>query len=240
MSVLISTLKQASQETGLNLTDSHLDLFQKYYDLLLEWNEKINLTAITEPTEVAIKHFIDSLTCLAVLDIPVGSSMVDIGTGAGFPGIPLKIYRPDLKITLMDSLNKRISFLNLTIDSLGLSEIKTVHARAEDFGQNTVYREKFDFAISRAVARLAVLAEFCLPAVKVNGYFISQKGPDMQAEAKEANRAIKTLGGHLQRVENLHLPILKDGRSFIIIKKDKSTPKAYPRKAGTPAKKPIL
>lgn len=240
MSVLISTLKQAAQEIGLNLTDKQLDLFQRYYDLLLEWNEKINLTAITEPREVAIKHFIDSLSCLSVLDIPVGASVVDIGTGAGFPGIPLKIYRPDLKITLMDSLNKRINFLNLTIDTLGLSDIQAVHARAEDFGQNPIYREKFDFAISRAVARLVVLVEYCLPPVKVNGYFISQKGPDMQDEATEAGKAIKTLGGHLQKLENLYLPILKDGRSIIVIKKDNTTPKAYPRKAGTPSKKPLL
>lgn len=240
MSDLISTLQQAGKEAGFDFTEQQIRLFQQYFELLIEGNEKMNLTSITEPQEVAIKHFIDSLTCLNALQLPTGSQVLDVGTGAGFPGIPLKIYREDLKITLMDSLQKRVNFLKDTIEKLGLREIKAVHDRAEDFAQRTEYREKFDLVVSRAVARLNVLAEYCLPCVKLGGYFISQKGPHIEEEVNETAKALAVLGGKLETIKKLNLPISQDGRSMVVIKKEKATPKQYPRKAGLPAKKPII
>lgn len=240
MSELKTALKNAAEDMEFIFSPEQLELFQKYYEMILEGNQKFNLTAITEPRDVAVKHFIDSLTCLKVADVPQGARVLDVGTGAGFPGLPLKIYRPDLDVTLMDSLNKRVGFLNDTITALGLRDIQAIHDRAEDFAQRPEHREKYDFVVSRAVARLAVLAEYCLPCVKVNGYFISQKGPAIEEEVQEGDKAFKTLGGQLQEVKKLNLPLIQDGRSLVIIKKVQSTPKAYPRKAGTPAKKPIL
>lgn len=239
MGQLITYLMKASEEMGFSLTNQQLQLFQRYYELILEGNQKFNLTAITEPADVAVKHFVDSLTCLSALAVPEGARVLDVGTGAGFPGVPLKIYRPDLNIFLMDSSKKRITFLNETIASLGLAGMQAVHHRAEDFGQRGEFREGFDFVVSRAVARLAVLAEYCLPCVKVGGYFVSQKGPEIDNEIKEARKALEILGGELQQVKNLKLPIIHDGRSLVIIKKTKATPLIYPRKAGMPAKKPI-
>ncbi|SHF44349.1 16S rRNA m(7)G-527 methyltransferase [Desulforamulus putei DSM 12395] len=240
MEELITSLTKASQEMGFHLSDRQLQLFQQYYDCVLQGNQKFNLTAITEPLEVAVKHFIDSLTCLAAVNFPAGARVLDVGTGAGFPGLPLKIYRPDLDVTLMDSLKKRIIFLNETLASLGLTGIRAIHDRAEDFGRRAEHRETYDFVVSRAVARLAVLAEYCMPCVKINGYFISQKGPEIEEEVQEAGKAIMTLGGQLAEVKKMKLPLIQDGRSLVIIKKIQSTPKTYPRKAGTPAKKPIL
>ncbi|GAB6159131.1 16S rRNA (guanine(527)-N(7))-methyltransferase RsmG [Desulfotomaculum varum] len=240
MNELLISLTRAAQEAGISLSDRHLRLFEQYYQCLLEGNQKFNLTAITEPLEVAVKHFIDSLTCLTAVNFPRAANLLDVGTGAGFPGLPIKIYRPDLNVTLMDSLNKRIVFLKETIDTLGLSDIKAVHDRAEDFGRRPAHRENYDIVVSRAVARLAVLAEYCLPCVKPGGYFISQKGPDIEQEVQEAAKAIKLLGGQLMEVKKMQLPIIKDGRSLVVIKKIQPTPGAYPRKAGIPAKKPIL
>ncbi|MEG6522719.1 16S rRNA (guanine(527)-N(7))-methyltransferase RsmG [Desulfotomaculum sp. 1211_IL3151] len=239
MNELTEALKKAAAEIGFTLTEEQITSFKNFYLLLIEWNEKINLTAITEPTEVAVKHFIDSLTCLKTVEIPPGAKIVDIGTGAGFPGIPLKIFRSDLNITLMDSLNKRVTFLNEVIARLGLTDVRAVHDRAEDFGQKKEHREKYDYVISRAVARLAVLSEYCLPCTRVNGYFISQKGPDIDEELKEASKAIEVLGGAPADIHKLQLPLIEDGRSLVIIKKIKPTPTHYPRKAGTPAKKPV-
>lgn len=240
MDQITVTLKKAAAEIGFALTEEQINSFNNYYQLLIEWNKKINLTAITEPKEVAVKHFIDSLTCLKIVAIPPGAKILDIGTGAGFPGIPLKIFRPDLNITLMDSLNKRVTFLNEVITNLGLTDIRALHDRAEDFGRKKEQREKYDYVISRAVARLAVLSEYCLPCVKINGYFISQKGPDIAEELSEANKAIEVLGGSPADVHKLQLPLIEDGRSLVVIKKIKPTPTPYPRKAGTPAKKPII
>ncbi|MCL5781531.1 MAG: 16S rRNA (guanine(527)-N(7))-methyltransferase RsmG [Firmicutes bacterium] len=240
MGQLITYLMKASEEMGFSLTNQQLQLFQRYYELILEGNQKFNLTAITEPADVAVKHFVDSLTCLSALAVPEGARVLDVGTGAGFPGVPLKIYRPDLNIMLMDSSKKRITFLNETIASLGLTGMQAVHHRAEDFGQRGEFREGFDFVVSRAVARLAVLAEYCLPCVKVGGYFVSQKGPEIDEEVQEAGKAFKTLGGKLEEVKKFKLPLIQDGRSLVIVKKIQPTPETYPRKAGTPAKKPIL
>lgn len=169
-------LQEAAEAYGLCLTERMVEQFTLYYELLLEWNEKINLTAITEPKEVAIKHMIDSLSCLDEKVFPDGASVIDVGTGAGFPGIPLKIFRPDLKLTLLDSLNKRIKFLQEVVDRLELSEVQCIHARAEEGARNKALREKFDVAVSRAVARLQVLAEYCIPFVRVGGYFVALKG----------------------------------------------------------------
>lgn len=240
MSELVKTLQQAGEAAGFTFTDQQIKQFQQYFELLLAGNEKMNLTSITDPQEVAIKHFIDSLTCLTALKLPTDFQVLDVGTGAGFPGIPLKIFRQDLKITLMDSLQKRVNFLNDTIAILGLKEIRAIHDRAEDFAQRQEHRENYDLVISRAVARLNVLSEYCLPCVKVGGYFISQKGPNIEEEVKEAAKALSIFGGKLAEIKKLNLPIIQDGRSMVVIKKEKLTPKQYPRKAGVPAKKPII
>lgn len=239
MTGLSDYLKEVAGAVEINLLESQVQLFEDYYRYLVQGNEKCNLTTITEPKDVAIKHFIDSLTCLQSVHFPSGARVLDVGTGAGFPGIPLKIYRNDLNVTLMDSLNKRISFLRDTIHRLGLHDITAVHDRAEDFGHRTANRENYEIVVSRAVARLSVLAEYCLPCVKVGGYFISQKGPDIEDELEEGSGAFLKLGGRLSSVNKFKLPLIEDPRSIIIVQKIKPTPKEYPRKAGTPAKKPL-
>ena len=219
------------------LTEEMQQQFEDYMHLLLEWNEKINLTAITEENELILKHFVDSLTISKY--IKEGESIVDVGTGAGFPGIPLKIARKDLKVTLVDSLNKRILFLNEVIEKLGLKEIETLHYRAEEFGQNKKYRESFDIATSRAVANLSTLVEYLLPLVKVGGICVCMKGSEIKEELENGKKAIKILGGEIQEVEEFYLPETDIKRSIVIVKKISSTPKKYPRKPGTPAKEPI-
>ena len=232
-------LQEAAEAYGLCLTERMVEQFTLYYELLLEWNEKINLTAITEPKEVAIKHMIDSLSCLDEKVFPEGASVIDVGTGAGFPGIPLKIFRPDLKLTLLDSLNKRIKFLQEVVDRLELSEVQCIHGRAEEGARNKALREKFDVAVSRAVARLQVLAEYCMPFVGVGGYFVALKGMKYAQESQEGQRAVKMLGGKDCRAVPVHLPSLEDKRAVLYIQKLKNTPKVYPRKAGTPDKNPL-
>ncbi len=206
-------------------------------ELLLEWNEKINLTAITDPKEIILKHFIDSITISK--QIKENAKVVDVGTGAGFPGIPLKIIREDIEITLLDSLNKRINFLNEVIEKLKLTKIETIHGRAEEFGQNKKNREQYNYAISRAVANLATLEEYLLPLVTINGYTISMKGPEIEEELEQGKKSILVLGGKLEKIEKFELPQSDMGRSLVIIKKIKQTPLKYPRKAGMPAKEPI-
>ena len=224
-------------EIGLEFTEEQLDKFFKYMNLLLEWNEKINLTAITEPKEVILKHFIDSLTISKYIEN--NKTLADVGTGAGFPGIALKIYRSDLKITLVDSLNKRINFLNEVIKELDLKEIKTVHSRIEDFGKNKEYREKFDYTTARAVANLSVLSEYLIPIAKIDGKCICMKGSNIEEELNTSKNAIKILGGKIQKIEEFNLPKSDITRNVIIIKKLKNTPAKYPRKAGIPAKEPL-
>ena len=214
-----------------------MEQFYKYMNLLIEWNEKMNLTAIIEPSEIILKHFIDSITILK--DIKDGSTVVDVGTGAGFPGIPLSIMNPTLKITLVDSLNKRLIFLQEVIKELNLKNVELIHARTEEFGRNKKYREKFDIATSRAVANLATLSEYLLPLVKINGQAISMKAGNASQEIEEAQKAIKTLGGHINRIDEFYLPQTDIARTIIIIDKIKETPNQYPRKAGTPLKEPI-
>lgn len=230
-------VKSEAIKINIELNDKQLENFYDYMNLLIEWNEKINLTAITEPNEIITKHFIDSLT--AAKYIEDNKYIVDVGTGAGFPGIPLAIYNDSFSITLVDSLNKRINFLNEVINQLEIKNVTSIHSRAEEFGKNKQYRENFDIAISRAVARLNVLVEYLLPTIKVGGRCICMKGPDAQEEIKEANQAIKILGGEIEKIEEFNLPDNDIKRTIIVINKIKNTPIKYPRKPGTPAKDPI-
>lgn len=230
-------LLEKASTMGVRFSVEQMDKFYKYMNLLIEWNEKMNLTAIIEPNEIILKHFIDSITILK--DIKDGSTVVDVGTGAGFPGIPLSIMNPTLKITLVDSLNKRLIFLQEVINELDLKNVELVHARAEEFGRNKKYREKFDVATSRAVANLATLSEYLLPLVKINGKAISMKAGNASQEIEDAKKAIKTLGGNINNIEEFNLPQSDIGRTIIIIDKIKGTPGKYPRKPGTPAKEPI-
>jgi len=212
-----------------------LDLF---YELLLEKNKVMNLTAITEFDEVLIKHFADSLSICKVLPDKI-NTVLDLGTGAGFPGIPMAIAYPNLQFTLIDSLNKRIKFLQEVVDVLGLKNVTLVHARAEEAGKNKLFRENFDLVVSRAVANIATLSEYCLPFAKVGGYFISFKSGDIIDEIKSSGNAINKLGGNLEEPVYFSLPSTNISRSFLIVVKEKNTPKAYPRKAGTPNKEPL-
>lgn len=233
-------LAKAAAEYGINLSATQMEQYNRYFELLVEWNEKINLTAITEPKEVAIKHMIDSITAYDENLFKDGTTVIDVGTGAGFPGLPLKIFCPEIKLTLMDSLNKRIKFLQTVVEELGLKDVECVHARAEEGARNKKYRESFDIAVSRAVARLPILCEYCLPFVKKGGHFIALKGMQYHDEADEAVKAIKVMGGSHTDIRPVKLPELDDKRAVITITKTMPTPKAYPRKAGTPTKNPIV
>jgi len=230
-------LLKYSNELNLKLNKIDVDKFYKYQKLLLEWNEKINLTAITAPQEIVLKHFVDSLTIEKYLK--KGAYIVDVGTGAGFPGIPLKIVRKDIKIVLVDSLNKRINFLNTLIKELDLKDIIAIHSRAEEFGKNKEYREKFDLATSRAVANLSTLSEYLLPLVKVGGMSVCMKGSEIKEELEQSKKAISILGGKDVDVSAFNLPNSDIKRNIVIIKKVKTTPSKYPRKPGIPSKEPI-
>lgn len=236
-SVFNEELLEKSNIIGVHFSVEQMEQFYKYMNLLIEWNEKMNLTAIIEPEEIIQKHFIDSLTILNRIED--NKSVVDVGTGAGFPGIPLSIMNPTLKITLVDSLNKRLVFLQEVINQLGLKNVELVHARAEDFGQNKKYREKFDVATSRAVANLSTLSEYLIPLVKLNGKIVCMKASEAEEEIEQAKKAINVLGGTIKNVETFDLPQSDIGRTIITIEKAKKTPAKYPRKAGTPSKEPI-
>ena len=225
------------EKMSISLNKEQYDQFYAYMLLLIEWNEKINLTAITEPQEIILKHFVDSLTIAKYIE--EGKTIIDMGTGAGFPGIPLKIYRNDVKVVLADSLNKRIKFLNEVIEKMQLKNIETIHCRAEELGKNKEYREKFDYATSRAVANLSTLSEYLLPFVKLNGSGIFMKTMEIDEELENAKKAIKILGGRIEKVDKFEIPESDLGRSIIIVKKEKQTPSKYPRKPGTPAKEPL-
>ena len=226
-------------ELGITLTDKQKQQFDKFYELLVEWNKVMNLTGITEYEEVNEKHFVDSLSIVKAIDIEKVNTVIDIGTGAGFPGMPLKIVFPHLNVVLLDSLNKRINFLNVVIAELGLADIKTIHGRAEDYAKQTEYREKFDLCVSRAVANLSTLSEYCLPYVNIGGMFISYKSGEIDEEMEKSKKAVQILGGNLENTVKFQLPGTEIGRSFVKIKKIKNTAKKYPRKAGLPAKEPI-
>lgn len=235
-----NTLKQGLALLNIETTPEILDKFERLKELLIEWNEKINLTTIIESEEVDIKHFVDSATCIATGYIKNGDEVIDVGTGAGFPGVPVKILNDSLKVTLLDSLNKRIKYLEDVVDKLELDDVNLVHSRAEDGGINKLYREKYDIALSRAVAAMNVLCEYCLPFVKVGGYFICQKGPSYKEELDNAAKAIEVLGGKIKEVKNYKLANSEITHYVIIIEKVKETPSRYPRKAGKPAAEPII
>lgn len=233
-------LRAKAEQIGVMLTNEQLEQFDTYYHRLIEKNKVMNLTAITEYQEVIDKHFVDSLLLAGVRDLTGELSVIDVGTGGGFPGIPLKIAFPNLKITLLDSLNKRVNFLNEVIEELQLQEIEAIHSRAEDAGQNANYREKYDLCVSRAVANLSALSEYCLPFVKPSGCFISYKSTNIDEELQQAGKAIKVLGGKLEQPVTVQIPETDIYRQFIMIQKKSHTPKIYPRKAGTASKNPIV
>lgn len=224
---------------GITLDEKQKQQFDKFYELLVEWNKVMNLTGITEYEEVNEKHFVDSLSIVKAIDMSQVKSVIDIGTGAGFPGIPLKIAFPHLKVVLLDSLNKRINFLNTVIEELGLENIETIHGRAEDFAKQAEYREQFDLCVSRAVANLATLSEYCIPYVEKGGMFVPYKSGEIDEEVEQAKKAVHVLGGKLEDVIKFQLPGTEIGRSFVVIKKVQNTAKKYPRKAGLPSKEPI-
>lgn len=238
MSINKDRLTNICQQYGLEINKTIAEKLSVYADMLVEWNEKINLTAITEYEEIEVKHFLDSLLLLNAIDIPYGSSLIDVGTGAGFPSVPCSIVRSDIKLTLLDSLNKRINFLTELCGTLDVS-VNCIHSRAEDGGHNKKLREKFDFATARAVAKLRELSEYCLPFVKVGGYFIALKGYDCEEEVNEAKSAILKLGGEVVDIKRYNLPF-ENKRAIIVIKKISQSPTNFPRKAHIMAKKPIM
>lgn len=230
---------QDLKELGVSLTDRQIEQFLIYYELLTEWNSFMNLTAITEYEDVLKKHFVDSVSLIQAVDVRKELTLIDVGTGAGFPGLALKIAYPELKVTLLDSLQKRIQFLDAVIEKLGLEGIETIHGRAEDFAKPQKLRESFDLCVSRAVANLSTLSEYCLPFVKVGGYFIPYKSEKIAQEKEEAKKALELLGGEFERQVEFMLPSSDIYRNLFVIKKVRETPKKFPRKAGLPAKEPI-
>lgn len=223
---------------NIDINDTQIKKYYQYMDLLLEWNKKMNLTAITEPNDIILKHFIDSITIQKY--IKENSKIIDVGTGAGFPGIPLSILREDLQITLMDSLNKRINFLNEVVIDNDIKNVETIHSRAEELARNENYREQYDVAVSRAVASLNVLLEYMLPFVKVGGYCICMKGSNIEEEVLNSKKILQIMNSKIEKIETFNLPESDYGRNIIIIKKLGKTPQKYPRKAGMPAKEPII
>lgn len=234
----VSYFERGLSAFGISLSEKQMNQFLSFYELLVEWNKVMNLTGITEFQDVVQKHFLDSLTLVKACQLS-NQTVIDVGTGAGFPGIPLKIVFPELEITLLDSLSKRINFLDTVIDKLDLDKIEAIHGRAEDFAQKTFYREKFDLCVSRAVSNMTTLSEYCLPFVKIGGSFISYKSEKLTEELKDAKNAISILGGMVTDQVELVLPASDIYRNLLVIKKEKSTPGKYPRKAGFPGKDPI-
>lgn len=232
-------LKKGLSNFNIDADDKMVDDFSKYRDILIEWNQKMNLTGIEDEKEVFIKHFLDSVSATTKGYISKDASIIDVGTGAGFPGIPLKICYKELKVTLLDSLNKRINFLQEVCNSIGLDNVEFIHGRAEDFGKSEDYREQFDIATARAVAGLPVLMELCVPFVKVGGYFICLKGPNANLELEESKKAMEVLGVEFVEKIDIELPEVDLEHNILVFKKVTNTPEKYPRKAGKPSKSPI-
>lgn len=235
----LTILEEGCRELGITLDEIQKKQFTDFYEYLVEKNKVMNLTGITEFQEVLIKHFLDSLACVKAVDMSRIKRIMDIGTGAGFPGVPLKIAFPHLEACLLDSLKKRVNFLEETFQMLKLENITVIHGRAEEYAKNKQYRETYDLCVSRAVSNLATLSEYCLPYVKTGGYFISYKSGTVQEEAEQAQKAVKILGGKIQDVVYFQLPDSEIQRSLVVIEKIKATPGRYPRKAGTPLKEPL-
>lgn len=235
----VSRFRKDIEELDINLSDEQIEQFLIYYEMLVEWNQVMNLTAITEYDDVMKKHFIDSISIIKAYDVNKNVSLIDVGTGAGFPGLALKIAYPNFKVTLLDSLNKRINFLDEVINKLGLTEIETIHGRAEDFARPGKLREQYDLCVSRAVANLSTLSEYCLPFVKIGGNFIPYKSEKIIDEMDEAFKAISILGGKISGQIEFILPNSYIYRNLVVIEKIKETPKKFPRKAGMPAKEPL-
>ncbi|MFG6113615.1 16S rRNA (guanine(527)-N(7))-methyltransferase RsmG [Halobacillus sp. MO56] len=227
------------KEQGIELNEQQQRQFQQYYEILVEWNEKMNLTAITDEEGVYLKHFYDSITAAFYHDFTKPLQICDVGAGAGFPSLPLKIVFPHLKVTIVDSLQKRITFLNHLAHELELSDVAFYHDRAENFGKNSKFRESYDIVMARAVARLSVLSELCLPLTQKGGLFIAMKGPNLSDELEDAQLAIRTVGGEVAQVHTFELPEENSERNIALIEKRRKTPKKYPRKAGVPNKTPI-
>lgn len=232
-------LYSACASEGLTFDENKYNKFILYKDLIKEWNQKINITAITEDSEIIKKHFIDSIKIFEFLPLAKAKSIIDIGTGGGFPGIPIKIINEDKEVVLLDSLNKRIKFLDEVINNLKLTNISTIHGRAEDFAKLAKYRENFDVAVSRAVANMTTLSELCLPYVKVDGYFIAMKGPSVEEEIIQSKNALNILGGKIEDIIQVSIEDSDLKHNLVIVKKIKSTPKIYPRQAGTASKNPL-
>lgn len=233
-------LKDAILETGLACSDDQVNKFETYMQGILAWNEKVNLTRITQPDEFIVKHFLDSLVCCTHKEYQNARKIIDVGTGAGFPGIPLAIMSADKNFVLMDSLGKRLKIIDELCAEAGISNVETIHARAEELARNKQHREKYDLCVSRAVANMAVLAEYCLPFIKVGGCLMAYKGPEAAEEAKAAKNAIKLLGGNLAEIYDASLEKYDISHKIVVIKKVKNTVSKYPRKAGTPTKEPLL
>lgn len=225
----INIFEKGIRDLNFNIGNEKIEKFKIFSSLLLEWNEKMNLTAVTEPAEISVKHFLDSIAPLSVIDLKNNSKIIDVGTGAGFPGIPLKIMREDLEFTFMDSLNKRINFLKEVASQIKIDKVDFVHSRAEEAGKDKIYREKYDYAVSRAVANLKVLCEYCIPFVKVGGYFISFKQFEVDDEIEEAKSMIGILGGKISEIKKIEIPQSDIKRKIIIIEKVKETPAQFPR-----------
>jgi len=239
MGNLLATMKDGLKEICIEVTEEQLECFYFFYKMILEENKRINLTSIIEEEEFAVKHFIDSITCLKAVSFNDGMTLLDVGTGAGFPGIPIKICRPGLEVILVESQAKKVKFLLKVIREMNLKNITAVHTRAEDIGKNPFYREYCDRVTARAVAGLEILAEYCLPLVKIGGFFLAMKGPKLDEEIIAAKKAVDVLGGEIEKIINLKLPVTGDERNLVVIKKIKQTPEKYPRRRGVPLKKPI-
>lgn len=232
-------LKKGIEDLGLKCSDETIDKFSKYREILVEWNQKMNLTGIEEEKEVYIKHFLDSVAAVKKGYIKDGMSIIDVGTGAGFPGLPLRICLENSKVTLLDSLNKRINFLSEVCTNINIDDIELIHGRAEDFGKDEKYREQYDIATARAVAGLPILMEFCVPFIKVGGYFVCLKGPNADTELEESRKAMEVLGLEFVEKIDVELPEIELKHNIVVFKKLNSTPAKYPRKAGKPVKTPI-
>jgi 16S rRNA (guanine527-N7)-methyltransferase len=236
----VDLLESGVKDWGLTLSPQEVEAFEIYYQELLTWNEKVNLTAITNYEEVQVKHFLDSLSCLQILNtLSAGDRCIDIGAGAGFPGLPLKIVRPSLRLTLLESVGKKVGFLGHMVKALGLEDVDVVQGRAEELGRHPDYREVFDVALARAVAQMAVLVEYALPLVRVGGIFVAQKGAEVREEVESGLPAMKLLGGRLRELRRVDLPGLDDPRHLVVVEKVASTPDRYPRRPGIPTKRPL-